>query len=41
MKAFHRARLILFVYTVNKPADMAKMRALGVDGIVSDYPGRI
>ena len=41
VKAFHRARLVLFVYTVNKPADIAKMRALGVDGIVSDYPDRI
>ena len=31
----------LFVYTVNKPADIARMRTLGVDGIVSDYPDRI
>jgi glycerophosphoryl diester phosphodiesterase len=39
--ALHKTRLILFVYTVNKPADIARMRSLGVDGIVSDYPDRI
>lgn len=39
--ALHRARLNVFVYTVNKPADIARMRALGVDGIVSDFPDRI
>lgn len=41
VKTLHKARLTVFVYTVNKPADIARMRALGVDGIVSDYPGRI
>jgi len=40
VKAIHKARLALFVYTVNKPADIARMRLLGVDGIVSDYPDR-
>jgi glycerophosphoryl diester phosphodiesterase len=41
VKALHKARLTVFVYTVNKPADIAKMRSLGVDGIVSDYPDRM
>jgi glycerophosphoryl diester phosphodiesterase len=41
VKALHKARLTVFVYTVNKPADIAKMRTLGVDGIVSDYPDRM
>lgn len=41
VKALHKARLTLFVYPVNKPADMDRMRALGVDGIVSDFPDRI
>lgn len=41
VKALHKACLTVFVYTVNKPADIAKMRSLGVDGIVSDYPERI
>lgn len=39
--ALQRTRLTVFVYTVNKPADIARMRALGVDGIVSDFPERI
>jgi len=41
VKTLHKARFTVFVYTVNKPADIAKMRSLGVDGIVSDYPDRI
>jgi glycerophosphoryl diester phosphodiesterase len=41
VKALHKARLAVFVYTVNRPADIARMRALGVDGIVSDFPDRI
>ncbi|OGW70424.1 MAG: hypothetical protein A3A88_00910 [Nitrospirae bacterium RIFCSPLOWO2_01_FULL_62_17] len=40
MKALHKARLRVFVYTVNRPADIARMRALGVDGIVSSHPDR-
>jgi len=41
VKTLRKARFTVFVYTVNKPADIAKMRSLGVDGIVSDYPDRI
>ena len=41
VKTLHRARLTVFVYTVNKPADITRMRSLGVDGIVSDHPERI
>lgn len=41
VKALHKAHLTVFVYTVNKPADIAKMLSLGVDGIVSDYPNRM
>lgn len=41
VKALHKAGLTVFVYTVNKPKDIQKMRALGVDGIVSDFPDRI
>ena len=29
------------VWTVNEPADIARMIALGVDGIASDYPDRV
>lgn len=41
VNALHKAHLTVFVYTVNKPADIAKMLSLGVDGIVSDYPDRL
>lgn len=34
----HRLGLIVVVWTVNKPADMARMIDLGVDGIISDRP---
>lgn len=41
LKAFHKAGLVVFTYTVNKPSDIQRVRALGVDGIVSDFPDRI
>lgn len=41
VKALHKARLQVFVYTVNKPKDLQRARAIGVDGIVSDWPERI
>ena len=40
VKAFHKARLPVFVYTVNRPADIRKMRGLDVDGLISNYPDR-
>lgn len=36
----HRRGKKLFVYTVNRPDDYACMRAMGVDGVFSDYPDR-
>ena len=39
--ALQRDGLRVFVYTVNKPWDIAWVRSLGVDGIVSDFPERI
>lgn len=41
VNALHRAGEQVFVYTVNKPKDIQRVRALGVDGIVSDFPDRI
>jgi glycerophosphoryl diester phosphodiesterase len=37
----HRRGYKVFVYTVNTPAEIARMRALGVDGIFTDYPDRV
>jgi glycerophosphoryl diester phosphodiesterase len=34
----HRLGLSVVVWTVNKPADMARMIDIGVDGIISDRP---
>jgi glycerophosphoryl diester phosphodiesterase len=31
----------VFVYTVNEPQEIQRMRDLGVDGIISDYPDLI
>ena len=36
----HRRGLKVFVYTVNSPADLARMRKLGVDGVFTDFPER-
>lgn len=41
MNALHNAGLTVFVYTVNKPADVNKMKLLGVDGLISDFPDLI
>lgn len=37
----HRRGLKVYVYTVNEPDDIAWCRALGVDGVFSDYPERV
>lgn len=36
----HRRGVKLYVYTVNEPEEMRRLRAIGVDGIFSDYPDR-
>jgi glycerophosphoryl diester phosphodiesterase len=41
VEAFHSAGLLVFVYTVNKPTDIHRVRSFGVDGIISDFPDRI
>ncbi|PID45840.1 MAG: hypothetical protein CSB47_06960 [Proteobacteria bacterium] len=33
--------LMVNVWTVNEIADIDRMVALGVDGIITDYPGRV
>ena len=37
----HKHDLQVLVYTVNKPADIEKMRNLGVDGIFTNFPDRV
>ncbi len=41
LKALHDRALRVFVYTVNDPADIQTAKAMGVDGIISDYPERL
>jgi len=36
----HRLGLAVVVWTVNDPAEMRALAALGVDGIITDYPDR-
>jgi len=37
----HALGLKVFVYTVNAPADIARMRECEVDGVFSDFPERV
>ena len=37
----HRLNLPVHAWTVNRAADMSRMIALGVDGIITDYPSRL
>ena len=37
----HNERLIVFAYTANTPDKINKMKALGVDGIISDFPNLV
>lgn len=41
LKALHNRSLRVFTYTVNEPADIQTARAMGVDGIISNYPERL
>lgn len=37
----HDARIRVFAWTVNDPTDIEKLKQMGIDGIMSDYPERI
>lgn len=37
----HKRGLKVFPFTANHPADIARMSALGVDGVFTDYPERV
>ena len=37
----HKFGLLVFVWTVNDPREIARFKAMGVDGIFSDFPERL
>lgn len=41
VEAFHRAGLLVFVYTADDPGDIQRGLSLGVDGVISNFPERI
>lgn len=41
ISALHQAGYKVFVYTVNEFSDIRAMRAVGVDGVFSDFPDRV
>jgi len=41
VSATHAAGLVMNVWTVNDPAEIARLASWGVDGIMSDYPERV
>jgi glycerophosphoryl diester phosphodiesterase len=40
VKALHDRKIRVIPWTVNETEDMEKMRAMGVDGLITDYPNR-
>lgn len=40
-RSLHEAGLIVFAYTVDNPVAIKRMKMLGVDGIISDFPDRV
>lgn len=41
LQTYHNLGRLVFAYTVNEPADISRLRDMGVDGIISDFPDRI
>jgi glycerophosphoryl diester phosphodiesterase len=41
VKRAHASGLAVNAWTVNEPADVSRVLAAGVDGIISDHPGRL
>lgn len=39
--SFHRADLLVFVYTADAPSDIRHALSLDVDGVISNFPERI
>ncbi|MBI1193236.1 MAG: glycerophosphodiester phosphodiesterase [Bacteroidetes bacterium] len=40
VKSAHKRGIRVIPWTVNEPADMLRMREMGVDGLITDYPDR-
>jgi glycerophosphoryl diester phosphodiesterase len=41
LQTYHNLGRLVFTYTVNEPAEIRRLRNMGVDGIISDFPDRI
>jgi glycerophosphoryl diester phosphodiesterase len=41
LQTYHNLGRLVFTYTVNEPADIRRMRDMGIDGIISDFPDRL
>lgn len=41
LRSAHQRGLKVFVYTVNQPDDIARLEAMGVDGVFTDFPERV
>ncbi|MGB5052773.1 MAG: glycerophosphodiester phosphodiesterase family protein, partial [Nitrospirales bacterium] len=41
VQALHAKGIRVFVFTVDEPTDIGRMKLLGVDGIISNFPDRI
>ena len=41
VRAAHARGLAVYPYTVDDPADMARLIGMGVDGLITDYPERV
>ena len=41
VQALQKEGITVFVFTVNDPGEINRMKQMGVDGIISDYPDRI
>lgn len=41
VRTIHALGMKVFCWTVNTPSDIARVKTMGVDGIMSDYPDRV
>lgn len=41
VEAFHEEKIMVWVYTANRPSDIRRALSAGVDGVISNFPERI